>query len=217
MSDSEIINEALEQAEAGNTGAAQRMLGNLVEQARECEPPDLSDAYELAATLIEQSLNSEQPDVADALMLLREAAGEEPSGAAAIMRERIRQVSAEGWSADHDDRHDEEEIAWAAVCYAVPALQQVYRMHCVEPKTDCLQPPDVEFCDPWPWAAEWDKRKRVPTQDQRIRDLVKAGALCAAEVDRLRRLKITRQRESNERTEAQRILDAEDGVADLPF
>jgi hypothetical protein len=36
----------------------------------------------------------------------------------------------------------------------------------------------------WPWDREWWK----PTPNNRIRELAKAGALIAAEIDRLQRL-----------------------------
>ena len=35
----------------------------------------------------------------------------------------------------------------------------------------------------WPWRPSWWK----PTPDDRVRELVKTGALIAAEIDRLRR------------------------------
>jgi hypothetical protein len=41
----------------------------------------------------------------------------------------------------------------------------------------------VSWQDPWPWEPEWDKRG----SGDRMRDLVKAGALIAAEIDRLQR------------------------------
>ena len=54
----------------------------------------------------------------------------------------------------------------------------------------------VTFIDAWPsrWARHWDKREKglhgaTPNNqlplDKRIRNLVKAGALIAAEIDRL--------------------------------
>ena len=52
---------------------------------------------------------------------------------------------------------------------------------------------EMRFVDPWPrsWVEDWDKR--LPTRDprdvsdERIRELEKAGALIAAEIDRLLR------------------------------
>ena len=85
------------------------------------------------------------------------------SGIDLIAAERRRQIDEEGWTKRHDDDHDREEIAMAAVVYACP---QRYRER-------------VWFA--WPWDDEWYK----PTPDNRIRELVKAGALIAAEIDRL--------------------------------
>ena len=92
----------------------------------------------------------------------------EMTGVELIAAERERQVSAEGWSADHDDAHDDNQLAEAAMCYACP--------------------PDVDLREDgpplgWPWEYTWWK----PTPDDRIRELVKAGALLAAEIDRLQR------------------------------
>lgn len=91
-----------------------------------------------------------------------------------IVRERKRQVEEEGWSAAHDDRHRGGELAWAAIAYAAPA-----------PVT--RDGPGVSY-DPWPWSEEWDKRPGTDAnRGERIRALVKAGALIAAEIDRLDR------------------------------
>jgi hypothetical protein len=75
------------------------------------------------------------------------------------------------------------------VCYAAPA--NIYYKDDSEPGGIC-------FGDPWPWDYHWDKREyngnvlipadRCPNAE-RIRMLVKAGALIAAEIDRLLRLK----------------------------
>jgi hypothetical protein len=107
---------------------------------------------------------------------------EHRDGAQRIAAERARQKGAEGWSDEHDSAHDNGELAWAAVCYAAP--KAVY----VERRGQDL----VTFADPWPWEPSDDKRVRPygtlkePTE-QRIRQLEKAGALIAAEIDRLLR------------------------------
>ncbi len=98
------------------------------------------------------------------------------SGARLIVQERNRQRDIEGWTDQHDDEHIGEELAWAAAAYAAPA-----------PIT--CDGPGVSY-DPWPWSEKWDKRPPAGCPiDDRIRALVKAGALCAAEVDRLIRKK----------------------------
>lgn len=103
-------------------------------------------------------------------------------GVARIAAERRRQMAVEGFDPSHDDEHDEEAIAWAAVCYAAP--DRVYRSE--------EYPQAFHFVDPWPWSDEWDKRVPrglgVDMAAHRIRCLEKAGALIAAEIDRLLRL-----------------------------
>ena len=89
-----------------------------------------------------------------------------------IIDERQRQVE-EGWTPEHDDRHDDGEMAQAAACYAMDdVLRGLYF------PTDGDRVPDA-----WPWQAHWWK----PSPDDRIRELVKAGALVVAEIERLQR------------------------------
>lgn len=119
-----------------------------------------------------------------------------PTGLELIIKERERQITEEGWTAEHDDEHTYCELALAAVCYASPVT--LYE------KTDIGLGAGISFTDPWPesWDCEWDKRARdengglVPvdhlSSEKRIRDLVKAGALIAAEIDRLQREKMKR-------------------------
>lgn len=96
-------------------------------------------------------------------------------GVALIAAERRRQVTKEGWSLDHDDKHDDRSLAVAAACYAAP--------YAIWPH----QSTRGAARDAWPWGAAWDKRVEAPTIGQRIRELSKAGALCAAEIARLLR------------------------------
>lgn len=98
-------------------------------------------------------------------------------GVKRIAAERARQVTQEQWSPEHDDSHRRGELAWAAVCYAAP--DEVYR--------HARGHSGHRFTDPWPWEHRWDKRILEPTIDEDIRMLVKAGALVAAEIDRLLR------------------------------
>lgn len=82
------------------------------------------------------------------------------------LAERRRQVEAEGWTPEHDDQYQHGAIALAAACYAANAG-------------------GVAWADPlpsfWPWMHNWWK----PTTPRR--DLVKAGALILAELERLDR------------------------------
>ena len=94
-------------------------------------------------------------------------------GACIIGTERHRQIEAEGWTSEHDDDQDGRELSTAAACYALPEHTQIGdRDHVV-----------LRYL--WPWDKEWWK----PTPKDRIRELAKAGALIAAEIDRLLRLK----------------------------
>lgn len=89
-------------------------------------------------------------------------------GVEIINKERERQMLEEGWSFDHDDEQENGEFADAAACYALTSLWR-----------DSNNEPDV-----WPWDTKWWK----PTPNDRIRELAKAGALIAAEIDRLLRI-----------------------------
>jgi hypothetical protein len=103
------------------------------------------------------------------------------------MAERMRQVCDEGYTAEHDAGATcmGGQLAMAAACYAAP--QPLYREFRHETGT--------QFTDPWPWALKTDKRPREEnlalkpqTKAERIRLLVKAGALVCAEIDRLQAL-----------------------------
>lgn len=92
------------------------------------------------------------------------------TGVSLIAAERQRQIE-KGYDASRDAAYTEEELARAAVSYALPERLRglVGYVALGKPRW-------------WPWdAASWK-----PTPDDRIRELVKAGALIAAEIDRLR-------------------------------
>lgn len=82
-----------------------------------------------------------------------------------IEKERTRQIESEGWTTDHDDSHECGELARAASAYAHPVFM------------------DDEVPIQWTWNYKWWK----PTPEDRIKELVKAGALIVAEIERLQR------------------------------
>lgn len=83
-------------------------------------------------------------------------------GVSRIGDERRRQIEAEGWTKAHDyTEHAGGELGWAAQCYLIEALEP------------------GESTAFWPEGWEWK-----PSPDP-IRNLEKAGALIAAEIDRL--------------------------------
>jgi hypothetical protein len=88
-----------------------------------------------------------------------------------VESERIRQIEQEGFDSAHDDKHKNYDLARAASCYAYEACRTDY-----QPETDTGNPPNA-----WPWAAKWWKPK------DRRRDLIRAAALCVAEIERLDR------------------------------
>lgn len=92
------------------------------------------------------------------------------TGTQLIAEERERQITREGYNSSHDDSHDKGEMTDAAISYIMAAINVGH------PST---QRPPRE----WPWGEEWWK----PSPDM-VRNLVKAGALIAAEIDRLQRL-----------------------------
>ena len=104
-----------------------------------------------------------------------------------IAGERRRQIEAEGWTPAHDDKHANAELACAAAAYASHSA-------CFRDAEECgvdyrtMQPPPE-----WPWSLEWWK----PTD--RRRDLIKAGALIVAEIERIDRA----DRAAQEATDAQ--------------
>lgn len=95
-------------------------------------------------------------------------------GVIAIGRERDRQVTAEGWTPDHDDAHDDGSMALAACCYAEMSA-------CMALEHDLAVRAYGNGHQHWPWAQAWWK----PTTARR--NLEKAGALIAAEIERLDR------------------------------
>jgi hypothetical protein len=89
-----------------------------------------------------------------------------------VLAERRRQISDEGWSLDHDDKHIRGELGAAAAAYAAPRREQTFSRTI------------------WPitWGREWFKRVgRNDDLRERRRDLVKAGALILAEIERIDR------------------------------
>ncbi len=108
-------------------------------------------------------------------------------GAARIAAERRRQIEFEGYDDQHDDDHDDGSLAMAAACYAASAGKKAIYAHEVSEFAE-------HFVDPWPWDRSEDKRPltslgtiKKTTEAENLDLLVKAGALIAAEIDRLLR------------------------------
>lgn len=102
------------------------------------------------------------------------------TGAQLIAEERERQMTKEGWSAEHDDMHNAGELLDASGQYLQFASFQVSTGRTDGTHYFHGMPPTPYH---WPWDGAWWK----PSDTDPIRNLVKAGALIAAEIDRLQR------------------------------
>ncbi|MFG8359997.1 hypothetical protein ACEOSW_25270 [Pseudomonas aeruginosa] len=109
--------------------------------------------------------------------LLAAAPGKEvPQAWIDVQEERRRQITAEGWTPEHDDEHADGQMAQAAGCYA---------LHAGGIGTDWPDGRQNGAALFWPW----DKDSWKPTTPRR--DLVKACALALAEIERLDRAAAT--------------------------
>ncbi|HEH9008914.1 TPA: ead/Ea22-like family protein [Salmonella enterica] len=127
-------------------------------EALECQ--DDNDSVLAAIVALKQRAESAEKHIAELeARTLSQAAND-------VLAERSRQVTAEGWTPEHDDEHCNGELAMAAVCY-INETGTVNR----------------NGGKPWgwPWDASWWK------PNTRRRNLVKATALLLAEIERIGR------------------------------
>ena len=113
-------------------------------------------------------------DAAQAEAMVRHMVGQLSLVGNELITERTRQTVAEGWTPEHDDEHCEGDLATAAACYALPAWRR---------SSYILNRKLIEIL--WPWDNDWYKPAK--SSRGRIKELAKAGALIAAEIDRLQR------------------------------
>lgn len=164
-------------------GQAAKVIGTLVEalekaQAGEKQWREVVDAFcsddadwhkltnsnnELIA-LLSQALCKQ----ADRIAELESRTATATAAAADVLAERKRQVTTEGWTPEHDDQHVNFEMAIAGGLYAISAVDSHHKLRNSAPSA-------------WPWDRKWWK------PDGPRRDLVKAGALILAEIERLDR------------------------------
>ncbi|KXE31484.1 hypothetical protein AW923_13450 [Pseudomonas aeruginosa] len=91
-----------------------------------------------------------------------------------VQAERRRQITAEGWTPEHDDEHADGQMARAAACYALAGSSA---------PNDGTAALLVSLA--WPWDEQWWKPSTAR------RDLVKACTLALAEIERLDRAGIS--------------------------
>lgn len=138
------------------------------------------------------------------------------TGIELIADERERQIAVEDWTPEHDDEHDKSELTLAAESYSEAARAVISalrwatkdgesfanRVYADDPliRQSIIDGLPKIAADPlgyhygredggmvklpmdWPWADDWWN----PSDDP-VRNLVKAGALIAAEIDRIQR------------------------------
>lgn len=149
-----------DEAFADALDALNDMVGRLRRYANAMGNPDLQDAFREHARNLESVVLRYRPYVEDLDWT-------PTSGAERIADERLRQIVEEGYTAEHDVSRA-KDLALAASCYAAPTDRRaLYYM------------PEGTIPADWPWAREDWK----PTPDDRVRELIKAGALCAAAID----------------------------------
>ncbi|TCL06850.1 hypothetical protein [Sodalis ligni] len=137
------------------------------------EPRYLSDEWH--AYIARRQLALGAWNACRASMLAKQPVIAVPDSAAIrdVIAERQRQITAEGWTPEHDDRHENGELAAAAGEYALHAA--------LAPWDEDIEYTDNPHLNFWPWEESWWK----PTNPRR--DLIKAGALIIAEIERLDR------------------------------
>lgn len=141
------------------------------------EPREFAETDELYAYVAQRKRMVSAGAVFEALQL--------PAAFLDVLAERRRHVE-EGWTPEHDDEHDNNEMADAAAAYAyVSALSDRERAHAMAgslqegaPRTSIFQQTLAHL---WPWDWSWWKPK------DRRRDLVRAASLIIAEIERLDR------------------------------
>lgn len=98
------------------------------------------------------------------------------TGIELIAEERARQIAVEGWTPEHDDQHTNGQLTDAAMCFCMAGDGMRLRGWNVEKARKEM----LAFC--WPWSPAWCKPDSTA-----IGNYKKAGALIAAEIDRLQR------------------------------
>lgn len=148
---------------------------------------------EFAASYLDSVMEHENPEIAKQWRTIREhLASITLTGAVSdIVTERTSHVAEKGWTPEHDDHHDDGSLALAAALYATPIM--LHEVH--------VGSSGVTWSDPWPWThPTWAGREQAGdpmmgtvndgdgrTKHDRRRQLVIAGSLIVAEIERLDR------------------------------
>lgn len=139
------------------------------------------DCAEVAGlALLPSNISNQCNRIAELEADLKKARSALEGAAGDVFAERRRQIEVEGWTPEHDDAHTRSEMALAAACYAIPPSE----------RTAPLLFGQVGIRKRlWPWLISWWKPK------SRRQDLVRAGALILAEIERIDRAALAGQKE----------------------
>ena len=106
------------------------------------------------------------------------------NGIERIAAERQRQIEEVGWSPDHDEAHIESQLALAAVVYALPETWRTKSL-LMGSLADALWPCTYVYNAQGEAYQIYERWQLKFSPENRVRELEKAGALIAAEIDRL--------------------------------
>ena len=98
-----------------------------------------------------------------------------------VREERLRQINEEGYTSEHDSQYKNNQLAQAAASYALDEEVRDAISDLCTPEMRYIGAPPVT----WPFEHKYWK----PSPDNRIKELVKAGALIVAEIERLLTIK----------------------------
>lgn len=109
------------------------------------------------------------------------------TGIELIAEERNRQVDKLGYDEDHDSMETAFQLSGAAALYIANAINKDFKDHThYDSKGDCARFQFREI-DSRKWREEWPWNDRDGRRDADVlTSLIKAGALIAAEIDRLK-------------------------------
>lgn len=117
-------------------------------------------------------------------------AADTASALSLIVEERRRQIEEEGFTAERDDGYTDGSLASAGAAYALAAATDPATRRVIDEFGGRGLPNSL--CGVWPksWSLSWFRPKT------RREDLVKAGALIIAELERLDRAKVKTNKET---------------------
>ena len=107
------------------------------------------------------------------------------SGIDLIAAERQRQIEQKGMTPEHDDKHQDSSLAMVGAFYAWPR-ESIFEINAMDDANGKYPIVSVSQYSLWP-VSWWEGHDKKVKRDRK-RQLAIAGALIAAEIDRLERL-----------------------------